>query len=199
MPIAKSRATTVVSTTGSMASKATVIQPVHRSFDAAATLKALKASLKKRDSSFKKAKVAPTFLKATVPSKLGPSSRVLPGYSFRSSIPLIVEPEARLWLSEKSSVHKATGIVFKKSSDKRSIGVYLVGGGREEAIGSLRVEMERDVQKQDPLHLGLIVRMDKSKKSIDFAIHVPRTPAVLRSPEQSDQGGLTHQLKISTR
>jgi hypothetical protein len=174
-------------------------RPAFKTFDAAATLVALKAAAKKRDALIEKSRVKGNFVQVTKPPKLGVSSRTFPGFCFKSSIPVLVDPGSRQWLSEKAAGNSAARILFKKSGDKKNTLVYFIADGDEVNIGSVRTETERDVLKQDPSHLGLVVRMGKGKDSLDCTIRIPQVPAILRSPGQSDQGGLTHQLGRSIK
>lgn len=170
-------------------------------FDATQTLAVLRTIAKKRD-----AKLRTKVLKAyedriKKPPKEKPPTETAPVLSFRSSLPIRITPKALDAIKELKD-KGATKVLFPHGLKEKSKVRILTKDDKtvDDYTGVVRTEVQTDPTKMSISDVGLFVDVsDDNPKVLEFIIRTPCPPAILRSSKMNDQGGLTHQLKMSLR
>jgi len=176
------------------------IQPRRLAFDAINTLIALRTLAKKRDPELRATtlKAYNEYLKR--PPKAQPVPIAAPSLSFKSSLPIRVTEGAQKRIRQLK-LDGATKVLFPPFMKGEAKVMYLDKNGKEQLLGVMRtgtVQVETDPMKMDISHVGLSVGVLESNKNLlEFIVKAPGLPAILRSRKLNDQGGLTHQLRIS--
>jgi hypothetical protein len=177
------------------------VKPAQIPSDVTKTLEALKTISKKRDPKLRKEILATLSKQTKKLQKVNQKIFHKTGPFFNSSIPLNVTPEALEIIQQYK--HSSNEVIeFPKN---------LIDGGEvvcinnstkpatKRVIGIFRkLYIETNEMKMDISNMGFFIQtLESDHKLLEFIIKVPSLPGILHSQKFNDQGGLTHQLRIS--